>query len=300
MDILTGLTCVMDYIEQHITDDLDMETIAGVSSYSPFHLGQMFNYIVNIPLSEYIRRRKMTLAAFELQNTDIRVLDIAVKYNYDSADSFSRAFSKIHGITPSAARSKGAKLKAYPKLTFSIIVKGEQHMNYRIEEQPAFDIFGIETISSLENTDLDNEQFLSPHSLWDKSLANGDYKRLEENAGEIPTFLNSDLCKVHGFCSYRECEKGAFAYMLGSFVGKNSKTDGYTIAHIPAYTWVIFPSGKFTWDKVGDCIEGIHERYWNEWLPTSGYEQVDGPDLEIYGGDDKLGYVEIWYPVKKK
>jgi len=83
-------------------------------------------------------------------------------------------------------------------------------------------------------------------------------------------------------------------------VSSNSKTDGYTVVEISAQTWAIFLSERFTWDKVGETIDNLYKRFYSEWLPTSGYEQVDGPDFEIYGGTTELGYIELWYPVKKK
>src|SRR5690606_20072611 len=104
---------------------------------------RMFSFLAGVSLSEYIRRRRLTLAAFELNNSDIRILDVAIKYGYHSADSFSRAFQALHSITPSEARQHGQSLKAYPRMTFQLSIKGGVEMNYRIEEKEAFHIVGI-------------------------------------------------------------------------------------------------------------------------------------------------------------
>jgi len=107
MDILTQLNRAMAYIEAHIDDDIALSDVSSVTAYSPYHFGRLFYYIAEIPLSEYIRKRKLSLAAMKLQNGRDRVIDLAVLYGYDSADSFTRAFVKQHGVTPSNARQPG-------------------------------------------------------------------------------------------------------------------------------------------------------------------------------------------------
>ena len=120
MDILSQLNRAMAYIEAHIEDDPALAGVAGVTSYSPYHFGRLFYYIAEIPLSEYIRKRKLSLAAMKLQNGRDRVIDLAVLYGYDSADSFTRAFVKQHGVTPSNARQPGVNFTIFPPLTFQI------------------------------------------------------------------------------------------------------------------------------------------------------------------------------------
>jgi len=124
MDMLTQLNGAMAYIEAHIEDDAALAAVSDVTSYSAFHFGRLFYYIADMPLSEYIRRRKLSLAAVRLQNGRERVMDVAVRYGYDSADGFARAFTRQHGITPSAAQKPGVQLTLFPPLTFQIKIKG--------------------------------------------------------------------------------------------------------------------------------------------------------------------------------
>ena len=180
-------------------------------------------------------------------------------------------------------------------------------MDYRIETKEAFQVFGIEGIFKTDGggggADIlrDNAVYPdNPQKLWDQNHANGAYEKLAADAGDLPAFVSPGLCKVHGVCDYKQTNPGTFAYMQCAFRSKNSKVDGYTVADIPAQTWVIFPSEKFKWDKVGEVINNLNKRFYSEWLPTAEYEQANGMNFEVYGGDGNMGYVELWYAVRKK
>lgn len=296
MDLLDKMNNALDYIEENLAGEIDIGIVAQKACCSPYNFQRMFSFITDTSLAEYIRRRRLTQAGIELQNSSMKVIDLAIKYGYDSASSFSRAFQAVHQVTPTLARTAGVSLKAYPKISFQISIKGDKPMDYRIESKEAFQMFGIEKVFKTEG----NEEFpRNPHELWDQCRSNGEYNRLMENAGELPPFLNEDLCKIHGTCGYKNTGKESFPYLLCAFVGKSSKMDGYTVVDIPAQTWAIFPSGKFRWNQVVDVINSMNKRIFSEWLPTSGYRQAEGADIEVYGGDSEFGYVELWYPVSK-
>jgi len=299
------MNAALAYVEDNLTGEIDYKTLAGIACCSSQNFFRMFSFITDVSLSEYIRRRRLTQAALELQNSGIKVIDLALRYGYDSPVSFSRAFHALHGVTPSEARAEGVKLKAYPRLSFQISIKGEKEMDYRIESKEAFQVFGIEGIFKDEAglaTAFDtskNENLRMPSHLWDESHENGAYEKLAKDAGTLPAFVNSSLCKVHGICHYKETEEGTFPYMLCALRGLGSNAEGYTIADIPAHTWAIFPTGKFDWDDCGAVLGGLYKRIFSEWMPTSGYEQVGSLDMELYGGDDEQGYIEIWLAVRK-
>lgn len=143
MGLLEKMNEALPYIEENLTDDIDLKEAARRAFCSEYHFKRMFSFLADVTLSEYIRRRRLTLAAFELNNSNIKVIDVAIKYGYSSPDSFTRAFQGLHGITPSEARSNGQALKAYPRMTFQLSIKGGNEMNYRIEEKEAFHIIGI-------------------------------------------------------------------------------------------------------------------------------------------------------------
>lgn len=123
MDTLARLNEALGYIEDHLTGPVDYKEVAKIACCSEYHFTRMFSFLAGIPLSEYIRRRRLTLAALELNSSDHKVIDIALKYGYASPDSFARAFQSVHGINPSEARSHGQSLKAYPRMTFQLTIK---------------------------------------------------------------------------------------------------------------------------------------------------------------------------------
>ncbi|MDR0812819.1 MAG: AraC family transcriptional regulator [Oscillospiraceae bacterium] len=289
MNLLSELEAAMRYVEAHIDDELGAEQVAAVTSYSPYHFGRLFYYIAGISLSEYIRRRKLSLAAAELQTGAARVLDLAVKYGYDSADSFSRAFAKQHGVTPTAARRPGVTLKIFSPLTFQITVKGVNEMNMRIEEHEAFEVFGIERVFA------NGEDELVP-DFWTELRQSGEYEKLARAAGAH----NADgRHGVNAVCGHYETGEDSFPYMLFAVKRPDSVTDGYKIARIPKATWAIFRNEKT--DRMGSEIPNLFSRAYSEWLPSSGYDKAPGPDnMEIYYSADRGGYFEeVWVPVRK-
>lgn len=296
MEWLNKMNAAIDYIEDNLTHEIELNKIAMRACCSSYNFQRMFSFITDTTLAEYIRRRRLTAAAFELQNSSLKIIDIAMKYGYDSATSFARAFQVIHGLTPTEAKQLGVKLKAYPKISFQISLKGEKEMNYRIETKEAFDVFGIETISSLSG----EEDYLSPSELWQKCQANGEYERLFLNSGELPSFIAKDICKIHGVENYCKTGDNTFPYMLCAFKSESSKTNGYKIVHIPAQTYVIFSSEKFQWgDNFSSILTCMQKRFYSEWLPTANYERVDGANFEVYGGTEEYGCIELWFPVVK-
>jgi len=307
LDWLTRMKAALAYIEENLTDEIDHAVIAKIACCSSYNFRRTFSFITGISLSEYIRRRRLTLAALELQSGDVKVIDLAMKYGYDSPVSFSRAFQALHGVTPTDARADGVALKAYPRISFQISIKGEKEMDYRIERVDGFQVFGIEGIFKEEvgfptamSENKDVSTLRKPSDLWEECLENGSHEKLETSAGGLPSFVGKDLSKVHAICDYRETKEGTFPYMLCAFDTPNSNTEGYTVVNVPAHTWAIFPSGKVKWDDFGEAIGTMYKRFFTEWLPTSEYEQVGSLDMELYGGDDEYGYVELWFAVQKR
>lgn len=297
MEWLERMNRAIDYIETNLTTEIKLEEAARMACCSSYQFQRMFSFITDVTLAEYIRRRRLTLAALELHNgSAAKVIDVAMKYGYESPVSFARAFQSLHGITPSMARQEGIALKAYPRLSFLITIKGVEAMNYRIETKDRFEVFGIEGVFRVDGS---GEEPQTPAKLWEKSHANGDVKRLEECAGELPSFVSKNLYGVHAVCSYKKTEPDTFPYMLFAFKGKGSNTDGYKTTIIPAHTWAIFPSEPHTWDQFGETIDTLYRRFYTEWLPTAGYEQVEGLELELYGTKDSLNYIELWFAVRK-
>ena len=173
MEWLERLNQAMTYLEAHI-EQVDISRAAQIACCSPFHFQRMFSYLAEVPLSEYIRRRRMTRAAFDLQNGAERIIDIALKYGYDSPTAFNRAFQSVHGIAPSTARLRGAPLKAYPPISFAITIKGEAEMNYRIENRDAFRIVGFKAHYEMNV----EENFAQIPQFWLQTVQSGAFLKL--------------------------------------------------------------------------------------------------------------------------
>lgn len=280
MEWVERLNESVGYIEEHLTDTVDYERLGQIACCSAYHYQRMFTYMVGLPLSEYIRRRRMSLAAADLQSGE-RVLDVALKYGYSSPTAFNRAFQAIHGVTPSAVRSGGAAVRAYPPITFKIEVKGAQEMNYRIEKKDAFRIVGVSAPLEKEL----EKNFAAVPGLWGKAAADGTIQRL---AG----LMNTQPMGLLGVSACGAAEDWRY-YIAVSSTLPAGELEEYAV---PALTWAIFPgSGKNT------DIQELERRAVVEWLPTSGYEYADGPDVEVYlNADPENARFEVWIPVRKK
>jgi AraC family transcriptional regulator len=301
MNILDKMNIAISYVEEHITDELDLNTLAQLACCSTYNFQRMFSFVTDISIVEYIRRRRLTLAALELQQNDIKIMDLALKYGYDSPVSFARAFQAIHGITPKEARKSNISLKAFPRMTFQIIIKGVSEMNYRIVKTESFKVFGIEGIVS---TIGDEKYFPHEGAIWQENNRNGKYEQLFLDAGETrlsiyDTMFIHEMCRIHGLMNYKKINDTTYGYMQCSFVTPESKTDGYTIVEIPATTWAVFPSDLINWD-VGSAMTTLNKRFYSEWMPTSEFEKADAPEFEMYGGTPEKGYIELWMPIVKK
>ena len=281
MDLLIQLNQAMDYIEKNICEDISLDDVSGNTLYSPYHFGRLFCYIADMPLSEYIRKRKLTRAAMELQSGADRVIDIAVKYGYESAESFTRAFVKQHGVTPTAARQNGTVLKIFSPLTFHIKVEGATDMSWKIEQKEAFEVLGIEKVFANETE--------STSAFWEGTRVDGSRVRLFKQEED----RNQEA--VYGIINHFDTGKGTFPYMIAIRYENDMDTNGYTISQIPKHTWAIFRADvKDHGDseiKIGQLFHAF-----SEWLPSSGYKQIGRLQIESYGN----GFEEVWTPIEKK
>lgn len=288
-NILTQLNTAIDYIEEHIEEKLTLADVAKVTSYSQFHFSQIFSYLSEMSLSEYIRRRKLSLAGMDLMSSGERILDIAVKYGYDNADSFARAFQKQHGFKPSVARKENVTLKIFPPLSFQIKLNGGHGMKCRIESKTGFKVVGVAKRFKNDETDC-------VPKFWEESFANNRLRRLTEQTNN-PNYI--------GLCGDLNDETGDFLYMIGVFVDETTKTESFTVLEAPAMTWAVFRSDDFDEAPNGATLGQLYESAYSEWLPTSGFEKVDGSDAEIYDmemylqTDEGKFYEEVWLSVKK-
>ncbi|WP_432694073.1 AraC family transcriptional regulator [Priestia aryabhattai] len=290
MDLLRNMNRALHYIEENLTNDIDFREVARLALCSEYHFKRMFSFLAGITLSEYIRRRRLTLAAFELKDSNIKVIDVAIKYNYSSPDSFTRAFQNLHGITPSEAKKNGSSLKAFPKMTFQLSIKGGNEMNYRIEEKEAFHIVGIKERVPIIFHGVNPKIAAMWESLNDETI-----RKLKELSNVTPLGL---LSASVNFSEGRMEEKGQLDHYIGVATTKDCP-DYLVQLEVPAGTWAVFEAvGPFP-----DTLQDVWGRIYSEWFPSSNYEQVEGPEIlwnEHKNVTSPTFKSEIWIPVLKK
>ncbi len=279
----------LKYIEENLTNEIDFKEVARIAFCSEYHFKRMFSFLAGISLSEYIRRRRLTLAAFELIDRNVKVIDIAIKYGYTSPDSFARAFHNLHGITPSEARNSGHSLKAYPQMTFQLSIKGGNEMNYRIEEKDAFRIVGIKKRVPLIFNGVNPEIA----SMWE-SLNGDTINQLKNLSNVTPLGL---ISASTNFSEGRMEEKGELDHYIGAATTKECPNN-LALLEIPASTWAVFEAiGPFP-----DTLQEVWGRIYSEWFPSSDYEQVEGPEIlwnEHKNVTSPTFKSEIWIPILK-
>lgn len=286
---LDNMNNAIAYIEDNLLEKMDYDKVARAALCSSYQFQRMFTFITNIPLSEYVRRRKMTLAAFELQNSNIRIIDLALKYGYDSPEAFTRAFQLLHGITPTQARKPGAVIKAYPRMSFQITIKGDSEMNYKIVKKEAFEVYGVERIFDTK----DGENLKEIPKFWNDFMKNGEFDKLAKSSN-YPSSLNA-------ICGYRDLEGSTFPYMICTLKTPLSDTDGYTIVSVPASTWAVLSNEPHEVEDTSAETQKLVSRVYTDWLPTADYDLIPGYDFEMYYHKlDGRCYEEIWIRVNPK
>ncbi|AJH17535.1 AraC family transcriptional regulator [Bacillus mycoides] len=290
MDSLKNMNAAMQYIEDNLTHEIDFKEVAKIAFCSEYHFKRMFSFLAGISLSEYIRCRRLTLAAFELTDSNAKVIDVAIKYGYNSPDSFTRAFQNLHGITPSEARSTSRSLKAYSPMTFQLSIQGGNEMNYRIEEKGPFQIIGIQKRVPIVFNGV-NEEIAS---MW-KSLDSQSIETLKSLSNIEPTGI---ISASTNFSEGRMEEKGELDHYIGVATTKDCPKQ-FKQLEVAASTWAIFEAvGPFP-----DALQNVWGRIYSEWFPSSNYELAEGPEILWNESKDVSSpnfRSEIWVPVLKK
>ena len=274
---IEGIQNAIRYIEDNLTEKLCIADISAKAYVSPFHFQRIFSVLCGFTVGEYIRQRRLSLAGEELSAGNMRVIDIAVKYGYDSQDSFSRAFTRFHGISPSAAKEKGARLKTFAPIHIKLSLEGGSMLEYKIVEKSAFTVMGRARRFSFETSYKEIPEF------WQEHMSSPEAEK---------------ICGMYGLCiNHSETD---FEYVIcDNYDPCKEVPEGYVTRTLPAGTWAVFPVRG----PLPDNLQNVNTKIWNEWLPNCKEYKLSGEySIEMYTPpceNPADNYTEIWVPVEK-
>ena len=285
MDWTRAIRDAVDFMEQHMTEEITMADVAAHVNVSPFYFQKGFTILCGYSMTEYMRNRRLALAGEELLTSDVTVMELAMRYGYDSPDSFTKAFTRFHGHAPSTVRRDRTMLKAFAPLRVSISLKGGYAMDYRITKKEAFTVLAASKEFGYENAKRDIPAY------WQEHYASGKGKY---------------VCGMFGINIDPEMGNERFEYLIADVYNPSVDVpEGLVVRTIPAFTWAVFPCKGV----LSQTMQDVNTKVFSEWLPAlqeyefaAGYcvEMYDSPDKYPDGVDDENYYEEIWIPIRKK
>lgn len=287
--MLRELNQVMDYIEEHLTDDLTLELIADYAGVSDYHFRQVFFYLSGFTLSEYVKNRRLSEATLDLLAGE-RVTDVAFKYGYQSLDGFTRAYKKWSGTLPSDVLKTGTG-KTFPKLSFVISVKGGEAVDFRIEEMPAFNLVGVTARVPMQFKGINQEIVKLAESITEEQRKQ---MRALQNL-EPREIVNASWEADFQFMK----EEGYLTHLIGVLTTEEDIPPTLEKVPVGAYTWAVFPNeGPFP-----ATLQETYARVYGEWLPSANHEVINAPRFSFTKMDPEkpnYAYSEVWLPVRQK
>jgi len=284
MNWIESISEAIRYIEDNITEELSVTDIAEKIFMSPYYFQKGFSMLCGFSVGEYIRQRRLSLAGSEIVSTDNKIIDIALKYGYDSPDSFTKAFTRFHGVTPTALRKNEAMLKSFAHLKIIISLEGGYIMDYKVEEKDAFTILGTAKMFSHDTAQKEIPAFWTEH--------------FQAGKGEF-------VSGMYGICIDESMSMDKFEYLIAdNYIPTKEIPEGFVTKVIPKHTWAVFPCKG----AMPNALQDVTNKIFSEWLPSNkDYEISAGYNVEFYsnpvdypnGTADENYYSEVWIPVKK-
>ena len=303
MDWIIGLQKAIDYIEENLTETIDYESVAAQSFSSSYHFQRVFSILCGFTVGEYIRNRRLSLAGTELATTDAKVIDVALKYGYESPDSFAKAFQKFHGVLPSQARNDGVILKSFSRLVLKFSLEGGTIMNYRIETKQELTLLGYKR--RFEGTPYDELRYKQEEAFFVTTRA---------HQWMLKGMTND---KLSNYCVLKDFDDDGYDFCIAAATDSwerenlyNSNVTGIDFMEkfgfeeivIPERTYAVFETEKQKM-PIPEYFE-LRKQIATQWLANEEYQMVDAPELAVYHWGIVGGYadrtIEIWIPIEKK
>ncbi|MFB8121943.1 GyrI-like domain-containing protein [Streptomyces bacillaris] len=291
--MLERLNEAMEYIESHLGERIEVADLARTATTSEYHFRRMFSALAGVPLAEYIRRRRMTVAGAEvLGHPDRTLLEVAVRYGYDTGEGFARAFRAVHGIGPGEARRTGAVLRSQQRLTFRLVVEGSSAMNYRLVEKGEFRVVGRRARVPLihEGPNPAIAEFI-------RSIGREELERIAALSGQEP----AGLVGVSDQLDPSRAEGTELDYYHGVVTGPvpsdEGAEEGLDSLPVPAGTWAVFTNdGEFP-----QALQHLWRDVFTQWFPSNPYASRPGPEIlsvRLYE-EGRRAAAELWIPVER-
>lgn len=286
MDSINMLQKAIQYMETHLLDTITYSDVARQVFVSDYHFHRMFSMVTGITPNEYLRNRRLSQAAQELMTSDVKVIDLALKYGYETPESFTKAFSRFHGVTPSLAKRAHKPLILYNRLILKFIVEGGTMMQYRIEERAPFKVAAY--VKAFPNTIIGEADNQDIPNFWDELI----------NAGKLGALkAHAKTEGVYGLCQTLDKTSQTFNYGVGMQTDLETAPEGLQIWEVKPTLWAVF-------ECIGDdgaCIGEVWDKIFKEFLPNAPYDMLEDVDFEYYPEDGKKGvFCEVWIPVVAK
>jgi AraC family transcriptional regulator len=281
-----SLQQAIDYMEENLLEAITIEDIAKQAHSSVFHFQRTFSILTDMAVGDYLRKRRLTLAAYELVSGSAKIIDLAYKYGYDTPEAFAKAFRKQHGVTPSEARKNIGKLQSYNRLVIQVDLKGAEPMNYKIIEKEKFQVVGIKRQFSMDS----EENLTGIPKMWTDANSDGTSDLLiQHNNGELKALL--------GVCADFEDKKTMDYWIAAAHEGE--APNGLLQLEIPASKWGVFEVRG----AMPNAMQKVWKQIYSEWFPSNPYEPAGTAELEVYPAGNAYSsdyYSEIWIPLKRQ
>jgi AraC family transcriptional regulator len=274
----------VEYIEYNMLEEIDTGALANEAKTTSSHFQKMFHMLTGTTVGEYIRRRRLSIAAQEIASGESSIIDIAFKYGYKSHASFTKAFTRLHGFSPVIARVAGMKIKAYPPISFQVLIKGDTSLDYKIKECKQIRLVG----KSIKVNLADGENIKICQEFWNKCTTEGSFQKilqLADFSGQLcgaPVSVNTDFAE-----NFQDC-----IYMIGAESRIEILPEGMEERIIDPQTYAIFEPAELSTEG----MQKLWRRIFSEWFPATNYIHAPGAELEIYRSTEARDW-EVWIPV---